>query len=108
MDYKHEDYGRDVAITLKSSAPGYRDAYGVWHDGEVSEYVATGRKFSSRQSEFFKAGAAGLAATCSVIIAASEYNGETEAVVDGVPMTVYRTYDMGDEIQLYLAERKGS
>lgn len=108
MDYKHEDYGHDVPITLKSTEPGYRDAYGVWHDGEVSEYVATGRKLSSRQSEFFRAGAAGMAATCSVIVAASEYDGETEAVVGGVPMTIYRTYDMGDEIQLYLAEKKGS
>lgn len=98
----------DTAITFYTQQPGHRDADGIWRPGEEQERTVPCRKYSLRQSEFYRAGQAGLAAVCYVSLQSAEYRNERECSVDGQRLTVYRTYITGDEIELYLAERTGN
>lgn len=59
-------------------------------------------------SEFFSAGQSGLLAVCRVTMFAPEYKGELTVELDKVRYTVYRTYQNGDDIELYLKKEVGA
>ena len=62
---------------------------------------------SVSQSEFYKAGEAGLKPEFRLTTAIIDYNGEKEVELDGKKYGIYRTYEVDkDYIELY-CERKG-
>lgn len=57
--------------------------------------------------EFLTAGQRGINARVRVKVWREEYHGEKLAEVDGLLLEVYRTYVVGEKIELYLGERVG-
>lgn len=83
------------------------DAYGVSRPTETTETVFCKVK-SFSQSEFFKAGQAGLKPGYQFIVLAAEYSGQTTILYNGVRYSVYRTYQVSqDQIELYAEVRAG-
>lgn len=71
---------------------------------QVYAYVS-----SVNQSEFYKAGQAGLKPYACYTVRLTEYNGEDEIEDNGKRYTVYRTYNRTDgRVELYVQKRKGS
>lgn len=65
------------------------------------------RKESVSQSEFYRAGEAGLNPEFRLTTAIIDYNGEKEVELDGKKYGIYRTYEVDkDYVELY-CERKG-
>ncbi len=64
-------------------------------------------KRSVSQSEFFNAGQSGLKPQYVFDIRLIEYNSETELVYNGKTYTIYRTYEKGENIELYCEVRVG-
>ena len=64
-------------------------------------------KQSVNQSEFFAAGQSGLKAEYKFIVRLSEYKGENELLFNGKHYTIYRTYEIGENIELYCHARVG-
>lgn len=58
-------------------------------------------KQSVSQSEFFAAGQSGLKAQYKFVVRLSEYKGENELLFEGKSYTIYRTYELGENIELY-------
>lgn len=98
---------KDVEVTLYSD-----DEYIVDDDGnEIATEKATkvyGMQESVFSAEFFNAGKLGIKPSCMVKIYSDEYHGEKYCSVDGGErMSIYRTYDIGEKIELYCTERTG-
>ena len=64
-------------------------------------------KQSVNQSEFFAAGQNGLKAQYKFTIRLSEYKGENELLFNGKHYAIYRTYEIGENIELYCEVRVG-
>lgn len=58
------------------------------------------------QSEFYNAGRNGLNPSGCFVIFAGDYNGENLLEYNGEMYSIYRTYPVGDYVELYV-ERKG-
>lgn len=98
---------KDVQITLYGDTAYTKDADG----NEIATEQAT-TVFGSQESvfaaEFFNAGKLGIKPSCMVKIYSDEYSGEKYCSVDGgARMSIYRTYDTGEKIELYCTERTG-
>ncbi len=63
---------------------------------------------SASSSEFWKAGQTGLGADYKATIWNFEYNGEDEVRYADTVYEVYRTYVVGDKIELYLRKAIGT
>ena len=64
-------------------------------------------KQSVSQSEFFAAGQSGLKAQYRFTVRLSEYKGENELLFDGKRYAIYRTFEKGEDIELYCELRVG-
>ncbi|MEK5081150.1 phage head-tail adapter protein [Solibacillus sp. FSL W7-1436] len=64
-------------------------------------------KRSVSQTEFFNGGQGGLKPQYQFEIRLSEFNGESELVHEGKTYSVYRTYENGENIELYSEVRVG-
>lgn len=73
-----------------------------------TERVVFANKRSVSQSEFFSAGQNGLKPQYVFDIRLSEYNKEKELVYNSKTYTVYRTFEKGENIELYCEERVGN
>lgn len=98
---------KDVTITLYGDTSYSRDA-----DGNEIASEQTTTVFGSQESvfaaEYFNAGKLGIKPSCMVKIYSDEYSGEKYLSVDsGDRMSIYRTYDLGEKIELYCTERTG-
>lgn len=63
---------------------------------------------SASSSEFWKAGQTGLGADYKAIIWRFEYSGEGKVKYKNTIYDVYRTYVVGDKIELYLRKAIGT
>ena len=98
---------KDVEVTLYAD-----DVYIIDDDGNEIASEKSTTVFGSQESvfaaEFFNAGKLGIKPSCMVKIYSDEYNGEKYCSVDGgARMSIYRTYDIGEKIELYCTERTG-
>lgn len=59
------------------------------------------------QSEYFRAAAEGIQPAVCAIIKAPDYNGEDAFKLGGKIYTVYRSFNTGDNIELYGQRRLG-
>lgn len=82
-----------------------RNAYGVDVPTNVRNEVFC-EVHSITRAEFFEAGRNGLNPSFRFTVFAGDYNGETVCEYDGNTYSIYRTYIVGDYIELYV-ERKG-
>ena len=64
-------------------------------------------KRSVSQSEFFNAGQNGLKPQYRFDIRLSEYSGENSLKFEGKTYSIYRTYENGENIELYCEVRAG-
>ena len=83
-----------------------KDEYGRWMEGNPTVKEVFARIKSISRSEFFDAGRKGLNPDLRFDIFAADYNGETMIEYNGKTYAVYRTYENGDYMELYV-ERKG-
>lgn len=63
---------------------------------------------SASSSEFWKAGQTGLGADYKAIVWSFEYNGEGKVKYADTVYEVYRTYKVGDKMELYLRKAIGT
>lgn len=97
----------DVIITLYGDAEYTKDKDGneIAHESKTEIF---GEQKSVYAAEFFNAGKLGIKPSCMVKVYTDEYNGEKYLSVDGGPrLSVYRTYQMGEKIELYCTKRTG-
>ena len=98
---------KDVQVTLYGDTSYTKDADGNEKATEQSITVF-GTQESVFAAEFFNAGKLGIKPSCMVKIYSDEYNGEKYCSVDGGDrMSIYRTYDIGEKVELYCTERTG-
>lgn len=72
-----------------------------------NERTVFANKKSVSQSEFFNAGQVGLKPQYLFEIRLSEYGGEGELVFNNKSYSIYRTYEKGENIELYCEARLG-
>lgn len=72
-----------------------------------SERTVFANKKSVSQSEFFNAGQVGLKPQFVFQIRLSEYGGEGELIFNNKSYSIYRTYEKGENIELYCEVRAG-
>lgn len=65
-------------------------------------------KRSISQSEFFNAGQNGLKAQYVFDIRLCEYKGEDELIFDNKSYLIYRTFEKGEDIELYAQKKVGA
>lgn len=87
-EYSKNDYGVMVASTVKRS---------VFCD--ITSVSA---------SEWFEGGRNGLNPEKRVKMFRFDYEGEKIVEIEGNTFTIYRTFEDGDEIELYLERRQGN
>ena len=66
-----------------------------------------GTKDSVTRQEWFTAGQAGFKASYRFKVYKCEYNNEDACILDGVKYSIYRTFEDGDYIELYLGTKVG-
>ncbi len=64
-------------------------------------------KRSVSQTEFFNGGQGGLRPQYQFMIRLSEYNDESELIFESKTYSIYRTYENGENIELYCELRVG-
>lgn len=84
-----------------------KDSYGIFVTSETKRRVFCSAD-SVSQSEFFKAGLNGLKAQRKFTLFRFDYNDEDVIEFKNKRFTVYRTYEIDDEIELYTELRKGN
>ena len=72
-----------------------------------NERTVFANKKNVSQSEFFNAGQVGLKPQYLFEIRLSEYGGEGELVFNNKSYSIYRTYEKGENIELYCEVRVG-
>lgn len=70
-----------------------------------SEREVFANKRSVSQSEFFNAGQSGLKPQYLFEIRLSEYAGEDQLIFNGTLYSIYRTYEKGENVELYCEVR---
>ena len=83
-----------------------QDAYGRWMETTPTVREVFAKVKSISRSEFFNAGRQGLNPDLQFTVFTGDYNGETIIEYNGKTYAVYRTYEDGDYMELYV-ERKG-
>lgn len=64
------------------------------------------KKTSISQTEFFSAGQNGMRPDCRFDVYSFEYKGEKNVFHNGIVYTIYRTYENGDNTELYCEVRE--
>lgn len=82
-----------------------QDANGVWRESESAHRVFA-KVDSVSASEFFEGGRNGLNPSLRFLIFSGDYHGEPIVEHEGLRYGVYRTYEHGDQTEVYV-ERKG-
>ena len=95
---------KDVTLILISESKE-QDATGVWRKTETSKEVFA-KVDSIYSREFFDAGRNGLNPEYRFMVFAGDYSGEEECLYLNKMYSIYRTYENGDYMELYV-ERKG-
>lgn len=95
---------RSDVLTLISSNET-QNVYGVFVSNPTEREVFC-RVESVTQAEFFEGGRSGLNPEYKFIVFDGDYSGESVCKFAGKQFAIYRTYRIGDYIELY-AERKG-
>ena len=62
---------------------------------------------SPSRAEAVAAGTMGLKASAVVIVHVTDYSGQTIVEIDGDRMAVYRTFRKGEDVELYVTEKRG-
>lgn len=62
---------------------------------------------SIRQNEFFSAQQQGLKPQYCFIIRAAEYSEENDLIYNGKRYAIYRTYEKGDDVEIYVTKKAG-
>ena len=88
-----------IAVTTE------RDANGIMQPTETA-HSTFARVDSVSASEFFEAGRNGLNPSLRFLVFAGDYHGEQIVAHEGQRFAVYRTYERGDLVEVYV-ERKG-
>ncbi|MGL4523531.1 MAG: phage head closure protein [Bacilli bacterium] len=65
-------------------------------------------KRSIPQREFFEAGRTGIKASAIFVINTLDYADEMKVAYNGKTYTIYRTYEKGEQIELYCEVRNGN
>ena len=73
----------------------------------ITEKPVFAKILSASSSEFWKAGQTGLGADYKAIIWNFEYDGESRVRYANTEYEIYRTYVVGDKIELYLRKALG-
>lgn len=94
----------DAVINLFTTTYA-KNAYGV-SVGTSTKTQVFCQVHSISRSEFFDAGRNGLNPSYEFTVFKGDYNGETICEYNGETYSIYRTYEVGDYIELYV-ERKG-
>ena len=93
-----------TVITLLATTTA-QDANGIWQETQTARKVFC-KIESISQSEFFEAGRNGLKPEQKFIMFSGDYRGEEIIEFKGKSYAVYRTFQRGDQTELY-CERKG-
>ena len=83
-----------------------QDEYGRWIEGNPTVREVFAKIKSITRAEFFDAARQGLNPDLRFDLFTADYEGETMIEYDGKTYAVYRTYENGDYMELYV-ERKG-
>lgn len=98
-----EDKRREISLI---SVTHTQDAIGQLVDVETkADVIATLRSVSL--TEWTDAGQLGLSAQWQASVWSAEYSGQEIVEISGKRYNVYRTYDTGRKIELYLEEMVG-
>ena len=98
-------YDRERLITLVHEAVDYDD---IGQPVPVETYRQVFAKLRSVSlTEWTMAGQLGNSASLQAVVWSAEYHGEEIALVGNRRYHVYRTYDTGDRMELYLEEMVG-
>lgn len=97
----------EITLTLEGEKSFSIDAEGNETAGTEPKTVI-GTKKSVYANDFFQAGQLNIKPFCMVEIYAAEYNGAKTVILGGRRLTVYRTFEKGQRLELYLAERAGN
>ncbi len=97
----------DQEITLVGAAAFTKDADGNEIPTPQQRQIIGDVK-SATSAEFSNAGKLGLKPSCMVEVWSEEYSGETEIIVDGEILTIYRTFEKDDRMELHCAEKTGN
>jgi hypothetical protein len=106
QDHEREDGMKDSAITLitETTTP---DKYGV---NKLTETVNTVmcKEGSITRSEFYGAGTNGLRPEVMVTVFHGDYSGQRKATYESKNYAIYRTFPVGDYVELYLKIEGGA
>lgn len=97
----------DQEITLVGAAAYTKDADGNEIPTPQQRQIIGDVK-SATSAEFLNAGTQGIKPACMVEVWREEYSDETEIIVDGETLTVYRTFEKGDRLELHCAKKTGT
>ena len=97
----------EIVITLEGEESYRMDEIGN-ETAKIAPKTVVGFRRSVFESEFFRAGQLNIKTFCMVDIYREEYNGAKTVLLGGKRLTVYRTFERGDRIELYLSERTGN
>ena len=98
---------RDCLVHLYGETEYFKDADGN-ETAKEKKTTVYGQQRSVYSTEFFNAGKLGIKPSCMVIVYTAEYSGEKYlSIDDGQRLSVYRTYVLGEKIELYCTERTG-
>lgn len=85
-----------------------KDEFGVNHAVMLPPRMVYCRVASISRAEFFAGGRSGLNPSYQFKVFSGDYKGELIVEYRGKHYTVYRTYEEGDEIEIYVERRGGS
>lgn len=97
----------EIVLVLEGEASYNMDAIGN-ETAQIEPKTVIGKKKSVYENDFFHAGQLNIKPYCIVEIYKAEYNGAKTALIDGRRLTIYRTFEKGQRLELYLAERTGN
>lgn len=100
-EYTRENNLRDSVCTLIKKNIKL-DENGVPVEGEETKTEVFCRIGSIYEKEFYEAYQAGIKAQYKVVIFAGDYSGENVVDLEDNRYSVYRRYQTGDNIELYL------
>lgn len=96
----------DKHEVIKLMSPNIRvTAIGQRVQDGYTEREVYAKKTSVSQSEFFSAGQNGMRPDCRFDVYSFEYDGQKNLSHNGIVYTIYRTYENGDDTELYCEVR---
>lgn len=99
----------DSTLILISPSTRYQDTDGQWRTSKETQREVFAQAQSVSRNEFFAGGQSGLRPELQLTVFQGEYQGEAEAIYNGVRYAIYRTYRVPgtDYMELYLQREVG-